>query len=209
MKRMAILVLLGIVLLCGCGAKTPIKEYPDGILGEWENKADMTDGMLNAYVDEQVMYYFTEQPVAPFVLTVTFAEDGTYSSVLNVEKSQAGVDSFVAEWVKATELYYADLIAYNELDTSVDQMMLDFKEHYGKSMKEKYRDMIDMQALADKMKVTGTYRLEGEKLYRSNDATVYETIMLKNNMLYILSSSDESLTEAERGAYPYKFERPQ
>lgn len=209
MKRIAVLAILGILFLCGCGEATPKKEYPQGILGEWENTADMTDGLLSAHVDEQVMYYFTEKPVAPFVFTVTFTQDGTYSSVLNVGKSQAGVDSFVNAWVDATKQYYADLIEYNQLDVSVDQMMLDFKEHYGMSMKEKYREMIDMTALANKLTVTGTYRLEGEKLYRPGDAQVYETIMFKGETLYILSSSDETLTDDERGGYPYKFERPQ
>ncbi len=207
MKRVLVLLLCLPFLLCGCGDAAEPVEDPGTIEGVWENRVNVAGGLINAYTDEQVAYYFAEDLTTEFVMTVTFRADGTYRNELNLKKSQAGIDAFLDAWVEATERYYADLIEYNELDITVEQMVRDFEDHYGQSMRDKYRDQIDMDALAASFSSEGTYRADGERLYRPSDAQVYESYMLKDGALYILSSSDASLTADDMAGYPYKFER--
>lgn len=140
-------------------------------------------------------------------MTVTFAEDGRYTSELNVEKSNEGYERFIEMWCEMTEQYYAELIEYNKLTVSVDEMIADFEEYYGMSMEQMYRKQAPMSTLQSLLATDGTYRVDGAKLYRGKDESVYESYLLEDGHLYIVSSSDPNMSEDEKAGYPYKFER--
>lgn len=226
MKRLTAIGLLCAVLCCGCAqtstpaatqsttttgstvtttAAAPIVDTGT-IVGKWENTADLAGGLINTFINEQVAYYYEGQSL-DFVMTVTFGEDGTYRSELNVEKSRDAYEAFIELWYEMTEQYYADLIEYNKVDVTVDEMIADFEEYYGKSMREMFREQVGLEALAERFAVSGTYRVDGAKLYRGANESVYETYLLEDGALYIVSSSDPNLSEEDKAGYPYKFVR--
>jgi hypothetical protein len=140
-------------------------------------------------------------------MTVTFGEDGTYTTKLNVEGSKAGLKKFVDAWVSATMELWEALLEQNESEATVNEMLADFEDYYGKPLREKLSEQIVLEEFAKNLETSGSYRVEGDKLYRNADESIYETFMIRSGTLYIVSSSDPNLSEEDAAGYPYKFER--
>lgn len=199
MKRWIALATALLLSLTGCGKSGTV-------VGTWEQVVDVAGGLADTFVDEQAAY-FLEIDEVPFYMTVTFAEDGTYSMELNVEKSRAGLKKFVDAWYTATTDLWGALLEQNESDAAVSDMLIDFEEYHGKSLREKLSEQIVLEDFAENFKASGTYRVEGDKLYRHEDASIYETIVVESDTLHIVSSSDPDLSKDDAAGYPYTFTR--
>ncbi len=201
MKRWISAVLAILLLLTGCGARESAT-----IVGEWEQEINVAGGLTDTFVDEQAAYFLDIENV-PFYTTVTFREDGTYSMALNTEKSEKGLRGFIEAWYSATLRLWEALLEQNESEATIDDMLEDFEDYHGKPLRETLSEQIALDTFAKSFTGEGKYRVEGDKLYRNEDAAIYETILFEENMLYILSSSDPNLSDEDAAGYPYKFKR--
>ncbi len=199
MKRWIALLLVLMLGLTGCGGKGTI-------VGTWEQKIDVAGGLTDTFVDEQAAYFLSVEEV-PFYMTVTFGEDGAYTTALNIEKSERGLKTFVEAWYTATIKLWEALLEQNESEATVDDMLADFEDYHGKPLRDVLTEQIVLEEFAKNFVTTGTYRVEGDKLYRQQDETIYETIVLESNTLHIVSSSDPNISKDDAAGYPYEFTR--
>lgn len=204
MKRMAALLCAVVLMLTGCGKAEQPGEAT--IIGQWEQRINAAAALTNVLVDEQVAY-FMDLEEAELVLTITFGEDGSYSSVLDENKSKPGFNAFVDAWYEATKELYAALLKQNNSNATVDELLADYKDMHGKSLREALQEQVTSADFPNRFKIEGTYRVEDNKLFRNEKEDVFETFLLENGALYILGSSDTTLSKDDAQGYPYKFER--
>ncbi len=190
-----------VISFTGCAEKGPTS-----IVGTWENATDVSNYLLSSMGDS-VFAGYIELDSMLLYLQYRFEEDGEFVVSINKEKTQKSWDSFLDAIVES----FKDAYKASNPEGSVDEFFNAYQQKNGESVRETLVKKNKMDDFLGSFEGTGKYRVEGNRLYRSQanstqiDETVYEIFSIKDTTLSILSSSDSQLTTEEKAQYPYVF----
>lgn len=176
----------------GCGGSNEKEKF----VGKWQAEVDFTDEMNKSFADDADMAEYLS--VSEFKLTMdfTFNEDDTYEIAVNEESFNKAMEGIGSEFKSGMDRYFADAIAAEGLDMSVDE----FCEATGldlDAMIDEILGAFDFAMLADEARSEGKYEVEKGKLYTSDskdtavDKSFYEA--------YEFAGEDLKITEMVGG----------
>lgn len=211
-KVLSILMVLALcvamlTMFAGCGSEA------DKLVGTWKAEVDMTD-MINEELaaDPALAEYFN---ISSFcvIMTMTFNEDGTYSTGIDADSVSAAMLGLVTDMERGIYAMFEAEIEASGLDMAVEELL----ELSGVSMEDLLSEltyglesgMVD--EIVSEAAMSGNFEVKGDKLFLSDgldyavDPAVYEVFTLEGDTLTLVENvgaEDDSF-----GLYPVVFTR--
>ncbi len=168
---MKIIKIIAAVLLCAAmlfSFTACMNKESAALVGTWEAEFDIAQ-YLNAAIDDEMdayaQYFHVEELV--MLLTVTYYDNGTYGMSVDADAFAKECESLVDEYTEGYEKAYQYIS--EETGVSVD-VLLDEEGKTYEEMAEDFVATLDPGAMAEALSMTGEFKAEDGRLYRSNSA---------------------------------------
>ena len=205
------LVLSLLVSLTACdnngGDKGKKEDKVDPIVGTWEAKIDMADG-LNENLGEMSEFFDIDEFEVTF--TIEFQEDGDYEIDADDKEYKAALKSI--DFKKGMTKYLEALLEAEGVDMSVEEYLASAGMDLDELVDEAFSDEALEEAIKES-ETKGVYKVKGDKLYMAEDEDDFDDdkyikIDIDDDELTFEEFSDEDDDDSDfAGLYPVTFEK--
>lgn len=210
MKKIISMMLTALMLLglTGCGATDAEK-----MVGTWSTEINISSVIEESLELYEEYFDFSDLVV---VMTMTFNEDGTYSSGITEEDAQVLVDDVMSEIESNIVKLLEDQIADQGLSMTVDEMLAFAGmtlDDFTTAITEAFEQQDLVGVLVEQSASEGKYDAKDGKLYLSAgldyevDESMYDTYELDGDTLTLLENVGGEEAEFMLEAYPLVMTR--
>ena len=210
MKKIISMMLTALMLLglTGCGATDAEK-----MVGTWSTEINISSVIEESLELYEEYFDFSDLVV---VMTMTFNEDGTYSSGITEEDAQVLVDDVMSEIESNIVKLLEDQIADQGLSITVDEMLAFAGmtlDDFTTAITEAFEQQDLVGVLVEQSASEGKYDAKDGKLYLSAgldyevDESMYDTYELDGDTLTLLENVGGEEAEFMLEAYPLVMTR--
>ena len=188
-----------------------MNEESKALVGTWEAEFDIAN-YLNAAIDDEMEEYgqFFNVDELVMTLTIEYLENGKYKMTVDADKFAeecAALAPEFAESFKETHKYISDTMGI-PVSVLLDEAGKSYEE-----MAEDFVGTLDPEAMAEALSMSGKFKADGGKLYRSNSVDEkiskdsYETYELSEDGTLIVTSYVGDDADSNPFVYPMTFEK--
>ena len=200
----ALLTLVMAFSLCACGAN-----LEKDIVGTWKIDYDMGDQMA-AEMGEDFADFDSSLEIT---LKFDFDEDGEYKMYAD----DSFKDNFEA-WLDDVTVYSVEMMyeTYEEMGMTREDVDTLIKDEFGMTLEEYFAETLkasmDVDALMDQMVREGEYKVEGNKLFLSDedgdfDEDAYDVCTIDGDIMTLETPDGDDMEVLPGLSYPLELER--